>query len=79
MVRIVTEMLLMGAKISGHRVAGCGSFDCGFGIADFGLKRLRALRGAGCALRAFRFGICDLGFKKDGLIRFRICDLEFRI
>jgi hypothetical protein len=32
------------------RVAGYGSSDFGFGIADFGLKRLQKLRGAGCAL-----------------------------
>ena len=40
MVRIVTEMLLMEAKISGHRVARCGVRVAGC-----------ELRGAGCGLR----------------------------
>ena len=30
----------------GLRVAGCGSFDCGFGISNFGLEK-DELRGAG--------------------------------
>jgi len=43
--------------------AGCGSFDCGFWISDFGLEK-DGMRIAGCGSLDFGFGISDFGFIK---------------
>ncbi|MBA7688653.1 hypothetical protein ES703_97140 [subsurface metagenome] len=78
MVWIVTEMLLMRAKITRDWVARCGLrvTGCGVRVAGYALRGARCgLRGAGCGLRgarygvrASRLGILDL---KDLMIRIR--------